>query len=164
MAIDYVALKAELETDPVGYGYAPFYNAGDNGALADMLNLVRDGTNGGPAISIRKSDVIGKEIWESIAIADFPALPANPNNSQLSTERRSLSWLEGLANYDTIRLLYDDGSNTPVIENLQGIFPAGTGTRNRLIALATRNGSRAEQLFGANTRLTNEDIAKARLA
>jgi hypothetical protein len=164
MAINYTALKTELETDPIGYGYAPFYAAGDNGALADMLNLVRDGTNGGPAISIRKSDVASKDIWEAIAIDDFPALPANPNNTQLSTERRSLSWLEGLANIQTIRLLNNDGSNTPVIANLQGIFPAGTGTRNRLIALASRNGSRAEQLFGANVRLTNEDIAKAREA
>jgi hypothetical protein len=60
-----------------------------------------------------------------------------------------------------IRLLNDDGSNTPVIANLQGIFPAGSPTRNRLIALAVRNGSRAEQLFGTNVVVSSGDVAAA---
>lgn len=162
MAIDYLALKNELLNDPIGYGYAPFVASGADNVLADMLNIIRNGTNGGPAITMRKSDVNSKDIWESIDIADFPALSQNPTNTQLSTERRSLSWLEGLANIPNIRLLNDDGSDTPVIKNLQGIFPAGSGTRTRLIALATRNGSRAEQLFGRDTIIIDSDIAKAR--
>lgn len=42
MTIDYVALKAELTTDPNAYGYAPLVAVGSCGELADMLNTVRD--------------------------------------------------------------------------------------------------------------------------
>lgn len=42
------------------------------------------------------------------------------------------------------------------------IFAAGTASRAALAALQTRKGSRAEQLFGSGTRITAEDLAKAR--
>jgi hypothetical protein len=48
MAIDYTALGVELNTDPIAYGYAEFIASGDDTALANMLNLPRTGTNGGP--------------------------------------------------------------------------------------------------------------------
>lgn len=161
MAISYVALKAELLNDPLTYGYATPIANGDDIAVAALINKLRNGTDGEAAITVRKPDVRSKDIWESIAVADFPSLSANPNATQLSTERRSLSWMEGLANIPTIRLLNDDGSDTPVIANLQAMFPAGSGTRNRLIALAQRVGSRAEQLFGPDVRVTSDDVATA---
>src|SRR3990167_2587738 len=161
MAIDYIVLKNEILTDPLTYGYAAFVAAGEPENVAAALNKVRDGLDGETAITVRKADVASKDIWEAISIADFPALPSNPNATALSTERRSLSWLEGLANIPTIRLLNDDGSNTPVIGNLQGMFPAGTGTRNRLIALGQRFGARAEQLFGTGTVISITDVSIA---
>lgn len=161
MVLSLPALKTEIQTDPNAYGYAAHVAAGSTQAVADLLNLARTGLNGGPAITVRKSDVSSKSIWEAIDIADFPALPANPNNTQLSTERRSLSWLEGLANIGMIRLLNDDGSDTPVVTNLQGIFPQGSATRSRLLALASRFGSQAEQLFGVGVVISNVDVAAA---
>lgn len=161
MALTAAALKAELQTDPIGYGYAAMITAGNHTGLADLLKLVRDGTNGGPAIVIKRSDVSSKDIWESIDVSEMQALPGTPTAAQLSTERRNLAWLSGLPAIPSIRLQKDDGTNTAVIENLSAIFPAGTATRARLVALAARNGSRAEQLFGVNTRIDHQDIARA---
>lgn len=156
----YQTLKTELLTDPRGYGYAPLRTSGSDNALADLLNLVRDGTNTGPAIPIRRVDVLSKELWEAIDVGDMTALPGSPTAAQLSTERRQLAWLTGLPAIPRIRLLNDDGSNTPAVTNLLAIFPV-SGTRTRITALASRNGSRAEELFGRDTRITDTDVAIA---
>lgn len=155
----YVALKSELNNDPRAYGYAPLRTSGSDNALADLLNLVRDGTNG-TAIPIRRADIASKELWEAIDVTDMTALPGAPTATQLSAERRQLAWLTGLPAIPRIRLLNDDGSNTPAVANLLAIFPA-SGTRTRLTALASRNGSRAEELFGRDVRLTDADVAIA---
>lgn len=156
----YQALKTELNADPRAYGYAPLRASGSDNALADLLNLVRDGTNIGPAIPIRRADISSKELWEAIDVADMTALPGSPSVAQLSAERRNLAWLSGLPAIPRLRLLNDDGSNTPAVANLLAIFPASP-TRTRITALASRNGSRAEELFGRDTRLTDADVAVA---
>lgn len=148
--MDYTALRAELLTDPLttaaaagwntGSGYLQPYASLTDADAAQKLNATDTGR------TQRRPDVTSKEIIEAIAIADFPELPPNPNAGALSTERRSLSYLEMLVNTPTVRMLADDGSNMPVIENLQNIFPPGTGTRNRLIAMATRVVSRQQEL------------------
>jgi hypothetical protein len=156
------ALKNEITDDTVGYGYAPHMVAGSDNALTDLLNRPRDGTDGTPPISIRRRNVSSQEIWEAIDVSDFPALTGTPTAAQLSSERRNLAWLTGLASIPTIRLLNDDGSNTPIIANLDRLFPAGTNSRTRLVALGSRFGSRAEQLFGRDVMVTAEDVARAR--
>jgi hypothetical protein len=161
MAITPAALRSELLSDPTSLGYAPLVAARDDQGLADLLNLPRDGTNGGPAITVRRADIASRDIWEAIEVTDFPALSGNPSATQLSRERQYLAWLSGLAAIPRVRLLNDDGSNTPVIANLQAMFPGGSGTRARLTALAQRPGSRAEQLFGRDTFVTIADVAEA---
>ena len=170
MAIDYPTLKNELLTDPQGYGYAPLRTANPPlyQGLADVLNFARDGATAcpvnavvGSAIQVKRSDIASSEIWEALDMADLPALPTNPNNTQLSTERRQLSWLEGLANIPRVRLLLDDGTDTRIRTNLLAIFPAGSGTRTRLATLAQRTGSRTEALFGTGTHVTDTDCARA---
>lgn len=154
------SLATELNTDPNAYGYAAKIAVGDDEGVAAIINTVRDGSNGA-SIPIRRSNIASKEIVEAIRVTDYTALPANPNATQLSNERRFLSWMESLVNASEVRLLNDDGTDTPVISNFQDMFPAGSGTRTRLFTLATRNGSRAEQLFGANFVVTASDVAKA---
>lgn len=161
MPINYTDLATEINTDPRAYGYAAHVLIGNDQAVADLLNLVRTGSNGGPAITIRRVDVGSQEICEAIRVPDYTALPANPNASQLSQERRFLSWMEALVNAPRVRLLNDDGSDTPVMANFADMFGAATGTRQRLVALASRNGSRAEELFGRGTVMTAADVAKA---
>lgn len=148
-------LATEINTDPTAIGYAPHITSGSDNAIADLLNEPRAG------ITIRRQDISTKELYESIDVADYAALPSNPNATQLSTERRFLAWLSGLQALGRVRLQNDDGTDTPVVKNLLTMFPAGSQTRARIIALATRLGSRAEQLFGANVAVTDDDVAKA---
>ena len=153
--IDYLALKTELLTDPSGLGYAASVSSGDDVTTAAVLNVARG------AITIRRADINVQEFWNAIDVADFTALPGAPTVAQLSSERRFLAWLSGLAALQTVRLLNDDGTDTPVVTNLKAMFPAGSATRTRLLALAIRNGSRAEQLFGVDTIVGSQDIARA---
>jgi hypothetical protein len=155
MAIDYTVLKTELNTDPNAYGYAAPRNAGNDVTLAELVNLVR------ATIQIRRSDITPQEVAAAIDVVDYTALPGSPTAAQLSTERRFLAWLTAVFALPTMRLLNDDGSNGPIISNFQAMFGAATGTRTRLIALASRNGSRGEQLFGAGTIITSFDVARA---
>ena len=173
MPIDYAALRTELTTDPRGYGYNAA--ARNDTLMAEIIDTIRDGTNppanptgGTPAgnadghIDIKRSDVKASEIVLAIDLGDMPSLPTNPNNSQLSQERRSLAYLQMLSCMtDPVQLLNDDGSNTPVVSNVAGIFTAGSATLTRLNALRTRFGSRAEELFGRDTIITADDIGKA---
>lgn len=168
MTINYGALKTELNTDPAGLGYAPFLAKGDDVDLANLLNFVRDGTTAcpvnnviGAAITVRRADIDVASVYAAIAVSDYTSLPTNPNSTQLSTERRLLAWLTGLAAMATIRLLNDDGTDTPVIANFKAMFAAGTATLTRLNTLSTRNGSRAEQLFGEGTTLSPLDVGTA---
>jgi hypothetical protein len=167
------SLRTELTADPRGYGYAAPLAVPNDQAAADLLNAVRDGTNPGAtptaaggqangAIPVRRSDVESKAIWEAINVADMAALPANPSNAQLSNERRQLAWLSGLPNIPQIRLLDDAGNDTPVVANLRAAFAAGSPTIARLVALATRSGSRAEELWGAGFAVTAYQVSQAR--
>lgn len=172
MPVNHAALATEVNTDPRGYGYAEDVAVGNDQAVADKLNLVRDGSvgrvpanptgDGGSAdgvVLVKRADVTSREVIEAVDLADFPALPSNPNASALSTERRQLAYLGWLASVSTMRLVGDDGNDLPIVGNLGAMFPAGTGSRNRLLALRRRPGSRAEELFGVS--VTASDVAKA---
>lgn len=161
MAIDYTALKSELTNDPNTYGYQNWIAAREPEKVAAALNKIRDGNDGEAAITIRRPNITAKEIWEAINVADYTALPASPTAAQLSTERRYLAWMSGLPTLGTVRLLNDDGSDGPVTTNLKAMFPGGSGTLTRLAAIASRNGSRAEQLFGADVVISVTDVITA---
>jgi hypothetical protein len=160
MAVNLAALKTEIQTDPLTYGYAPLVAANRPGAVAELLSRIRDGTDGEAAITVRRADISSQEIVQAIDVADYTALPGSPTAAQLSAERRYLAWLTLIAAAPTVRLLADDGSNTPVVANLLAMFPA-SGTRTRLLALASRFGSRSEQLFGTGTLVTSTDVIEA---
>jgi hypothetical protein len=156
MPFDPTALRTEIATDPRGYGYAAKVAAADDRGLAGLLNLAR------AAIPIKRADITPAEVFGAINVADYTALPANPSAAQLSSERRYLAWLSGLAAVPAVRLQNDDGTDGPVIANLKAMFAAGTGTLTRLQALQTRSGSRAEELFGATVAVTPEQCGAAR--
>lgn len=170
-ATQIAALKTELQTDPRGYGYNAA--ARNDTLMASIIDTVRDGTNppatptavGGNAdghIDVKRADVKASEIVLAIDLADIAALPTNPNNTQLSTERRSLAYLQMLSCMtDPVQLLNDNGTNTPVVSNVANIFTAGSATLTRLNALRFRFGSRTEELFGRNVSVTIDDIGKA---
>lgn len=156
MALTLSALKTELTTDPNSYGYSAAVAAGAHGTLAALLNQPR------AEIAVKRTDVSVADIYAAVQVSDYSPLAASPTAAQLSAERRYVGWLSGLAALGgAVRIFNDDGSDTPVAANLKAMFPAGTGTLTRLATLATRPGSRAEQLFGRNTTVGIEQIALA---
>jgi len=166
MAIDHVALKSELINDPATLGYAPFFAAGNDTGLTNILNFNRDGVTAcpenavvGAAISIKRPDVSPSEILEAIDIRDFPASPAAVANIPLAQ-----SWLESVTQFASIRFTKEDGTKTTARKNIDRLVGNGNLSQDRLDAIATRFGSRAEQLFGAGTSVTLQDIATARLS
>lgn len=147
MAIDLAVLNTELTTDSNNYGYAALIAIGNDQGLADMLNLPR------AAISMPRPDVNPLEILEAISVDDFIA----SSGQQLLMG----SWFESITQYPSIRILKDNGSDTRTMTNFMRILKNGTQSEVRLRALASRQGSRAEALFGVNTTVTNMDIAHA---
>lgn len=151
MALDYGALKTEIQTDPLGYGYAGYLAAHEPENVAAALNKVRDGTDGKPTIQVRRLDVAAIEVLEAVDTRDFVA---SPNALQAS-------WFESITQNATIRLANTDGTQNRIKNNLDRILNDTQGSQTRLNALAKRNGSRAEQLFGPGAVVTTADVAAA---
>lgn len=145
MAINYSALKTELQNDPNAYGYAALIQAGNMQGVADALNLSRVG------ISIPRPDVTPQEVLEAVKVTDFIT---NPNVLYGS-------WFESVTQINPIRILKDNGTDTRVMTNLMTVLTNGSQSEVRLRALASRQGSRAEQLFGAGTVVGWQDVTTA---
>lgn len=137
-------LKTEITSDPTGLGYAGKSDA----EVADLLNLPR------PGIVIRRANIDPREVLEAIDSRDFEAAP-NPAH---------VAWFESATQLRAIQLENEDGTMTRALGNFRRILQAAVtqGSRVRLAALATRTGSRAEQLFGRDTVVTHIEVAQAR--
>lgn len=151
-------LKTELQNDPRAYGYAPHLppNPANWNGPADLLNIKRNGANGGPAISIKRIDVTPLEVLEAIDIRDFPASPGQVNNIPLAQ-----SWLESITQFEFIRLFNDNGSQARVKDNLDRLVGNGNNSQTRLNAVGLRDGSRAEELFGRGSVITDVNVEAA---
>lgn len=153
MAVSYAVLHTEITTDPRGYGYAPLLASGNDDGLASLLNKVRDGTDGFPAITVKRTDIASNEVLEAIDSRDLAASP----NAGLC------SWFQSTTALVRMRLVNDDGTDTRILGNLRRLYTSDVqGSRTRLQALATRPGSRAEELFGSGTVLSNFDVGQAK--
>lgn len=149
MAINYAALKAELQTDQNAYGYAAMIAAGQMQTIADTLNLSRVG------ISVPRPDVSPQELLEAIKVTDF--IPAN--NARYHPMLGS--YFESITQITPVRILKDNGTDTRVMTNIMTLLADGSASETRVRALASRRGSRAEQLFGPRTSVSWEDVHKA---
>lgn len=144
-SIDYAALKTELQTDPNAYGYAALIAAGNMQGIADKLNQVR------ATISIQRPDVTPDEVLEAIRLSDLRS----------ATTAVQASYMQSLLVLPNIRILKENGTDARVLTNLMDILTNGSASETRLRALATRRGSRAEQLFGPGAWLSWSDITTA---
>lgn len=140
-------LKTELLTDPNAYGYAPLIADTNNPALTAMVNLPR------AAIQMPRPDVTPLEILEAIKITDF--VPSGQQSILYG------SWFESLTQFPSVRILKENGTDTRAMTNLMTILANGSQSEVRLRALAVRNGSRAEQLFGVNTVVSVQEVIDA---
>lgn len=143
MSIDYVALKSELQNDPVGLGYGAFVSSGNDAGLAAILNLVRAGAS----YSIFKNNIPIKEVIANIVSTDFTSLTA-----------LQIAKLQLLFAGNTQGL---DGTDLNTRNIIIGIFSGMPTTVSNLTTIAKRQSSRAEVLFGIGTTITNFDIAQA---
>lgn len=159
MAVDYTALKTECQTNPLnlsdtasGLTLKAAYTAGADALCADILNKVRN------SINIGRSDVKPQEVIEAIAVNQFAA---NITNIQSG-------WFESFSQLLSVQLVKVDAAgvstDTRVMTNLLILLQNGSASETRLRNLATRKGSRAEQLFGENTIITDRDIISSRSA
>lgn len=136
--MDLAALRTEITTDPSLRGYAMPYVAGNDAEVARLLNEPR-GTYQHP-----RGVVPAHAVVAAIAPGEFAALSA--------AER---TWLTFLVSVGSVDL-----ASAVVRGALGALFPANSTTRPRLLALATRDGSRADEL-GLGT-VSDADVARAR--
>jgi hypothetical protein len=145
MTINYATLKTELETDPRTYGYAEHRTSGNDQALADLLNLVR------ATISVPRARV---EAWEVTDAIDPDEWTRSSGGSSIAAAEK-----------DRLRLLIQNAVLDPTQGNIRRHFELITVnaplTRVRLMALAVRTGSRAEELFGPSVHVGSLDVARA---
>ena len=155
--VDIAQLKAECLTNPNNYSYTDpdagtktltqWFLAGDDTIVANILNTVRAG------ITIYRTDVTPQEVTEAIAVANFVA--AGSQNSY------SAAWYHNFGSLSAVRLLTKAGANTRNMTNLLAILTNASASETRLIALGSRTGSRAEQLWNCvapNTRVGCEYV------
>ncbi len=138
MAFTLPQLATEINTDPTALGLVALKAAGSDQAIADALNLSRAG------ITVDRNDIQAKELQAAVVVAEYVAL-AQP--------QRDL-WQALL----TIAPLNAGDANTKAA--VAAVFSAGA-TRTALVALATRQGSRAEQLWGTGGRVQALDVSRA---
>lgn len=138
MAIDLVALRAELTNDPAGMGYAPFLAEGAFTPIVSLLNGAKSG-------SLLRGLVAAWEIAGSIERTEWAAITA--------------------ADRAYIQMLLSAGSVNVASQRVQDAFAnafgVGSATRAALVALLRQPGTRAEILFGLGTVVTADDVARA---
>jgi hypothetical protein len=140
MAFTNAQLKTELTTDPTSLGYAPLITAGNLGGVESLINKIQ-GT-----ITVFRNDVAPREVVQCIAAADFNAA------AQIAISKLEMMFISAPL----------DCTLANVRANMQGIFTgASAATTNALSAVAQRNGSRAEQLWGTGTLVSSNDIMVA---
>ena len=142
VAFSTAGLKTELETDPSGLGYLPHLTAGDDNGLADLLNAVRQG--GG--YQVARAPVQPQVLFQKIDPADFAALT--------STDLQRLQLLVTLPSLDL--------SVSAILEKVTGVFAPGARTNQTVVQFASRDGSRAEVLWGPGSVITPNMVNLAR--
>ena len=141
MAIDYAALATEINTDPLALGYAAPKAAGNDAAVATLLNTI----GATAAYQVNREPISTAVFLSHVDSAGFLAL--------LPTQ---LAQLQCLMVVQTIDI--NDASTQAI---LVGIFGNPSATRTNIIAILKRQGSRAEVLFGRGVTVSSDDVARA---
>lgn len=107
--MNYAVLWNEISYDPVGKGYATMTDA----EIASAINAYTE--------ELDRTSITSAELWENTGLAEYKVLS--------TAERQAYGVLIGLITIDI-----SPGSNARVA--LVALFPAGSATRDNLIALA----------------------------
>jgi hypothetical protein len=145
--MDYTALKNEITNDPLGLGYSIFVTAGNDEAIAAILNMTT-----GPGAATVTASVMPRD---DFMLAITPSLISLPGLSATIQSK----WDRILA---VVRAATSINISQPSIQALLGAAVVdGVLTSEQVAAIGQRTGSRAEVHFGAGTTITNSDISFA---
>ena len=141
MAVDLAALKTEITTDPTGiYGSV---SPGHTQGFADAINQTRT--------TIQVDNFVSAfQIVEAVVPGEFPTAGADQFKRDM--------WRDIIVSVGELDSINANATNLKA--KVLTVFAAGT-TRTNLAALQTRDGSRAEELFGLNTVITHHDVGLA---
>jgi hypothetical protein len=161
-AAQLATLKTELQTDPRGYGYASLVALGSDEGLAQLLNVVRDGSvgtvpstptaAGGAAsgiITVRRNDISGAEILQAVD-------PSSDGAASLTALQTA--FFNAVATMRNLSFVNADGSDNAVLKNLKQCFTNNSGSRSNLGTISKRSGTRAEELFGTGVSIAAGDV------
>ena len=145
---DLLALKTEVNTDPMGYGYIP---SDTYVGVLDIINLKR------PEITVSRPTLRAVEIMAAVYFAAYNGLAID--------EQEWLRWVTSVESVDVTQDVRDrftgilGGSLTG-----DSIWSAGTDDTMEpiMIALIDIDGSRAEQLWGFGTVISRANWIAAR--
>lgn len=134
-------LAAEINADPKALGYAAFVAAHDRQGLAAKINSTYTGVD-----QVWRNDLRSWEVLGSLVEAEVTAL------TQVQWTRVQTLLIPPMI----------DVSNQLIRDQFAGIFVGHNTTIGNLITVGTKpNPSRAEELWGYKTVVTDTDIANA---
>ena len=148
-----LVLKNELETDPKRLGYSP--PPPNNQDEADSVLLNTRGLSGesGPTEPLA-ADLISRQVvpseWNALSLA-----ADSSGNRGISAAQ----YLRGLILSISPMI---DPNDSYIVSQILAIWQPGTDTRAKLIAIGTREYSRAEALFGRGVKVDYMDVGSAR--
>lgn len=147
MAYTIAQVTTELNTDPRGIGYAASVASGSVQELSRLLNTAPQPSGTGGAVTVFKPYTDLSDAVAAVVAAEYTSLTAA--QKALWTDLVTRAGPRGIKSGDA-----------NMRATIVGIFPVGA-TRTALTALASRPASRAEELWGVDVRVPDQDIAAA---
>lgn len=147
-------LNNEITTDPLGLGYAPFVAAGNDQGVADLLNAKAVSSSRKVPLWEIKRQALQHGYWVAIRAA----ATSHPNQQVQAAAISAVDFV------DDFRFTTMDLSDSAVQLMLAALVSGGVMTSDQKAALdglAVTMISRAEQLFGEGTAITNTDVSFA---
>lgn len=133
------ALRTEIDTDPTSLGLAALKASGSHAGIADALNLRR------ATISVFRDDIQSWEMAAALVKTDWDALSVG--DKQLFAAMLAVGRI--------------DATSASLRTIMTSMFPGGSATLANLAALASRQGSRAEQLWGTGASVSAANVSAA---
>jgi hypothetical protein len=157
MSFTLLQLKTECLTNPLllidpgtGRTLQDLYNSGADGTCVDILNRIIVGN------TVRRIDIKPLEILGTIDDRDWAA-----NLTAIQS-----AWFQSLTSDDVVSFQNPDGTDNNVLGNLKRMLqnPGPQLSRAAIIALSTRDGTRAEKLWGTGTVISADNVSDSHRA
>jgi hypothetical protein len=144
--VDLLALKNEVNNDPLALGYAP-----ESGNVTNIINILNT-----------KNYTVSKP---KISAADIRSATTYDAYNNLSIDEQEwIRWMTGSNGFDQENVTVTQDLRDRLTDGTNSIWAAGdrTAMNAAMLALIEVPGSRAEVLFGYGTTLNKNDYTTAR--